>query len=429
MKFENDIIIDGKVIVKNKTATDILLGDGTTTPIDKKITIRRVLIPTTALPANFTSTDVKTWLNANEGIGESEALFWETVVTVVNTLEDYIARVLADSGIVENETQLDLEVDFTSQAYLDAIAIYNPNGGKKVGKIYDVRDTDNTSPNDLTVTGGGGTRFLADETLEAVPFEMPKIDYSTGKAAFLIESEKTNHFTHSYNPILAANWETTIGGTNVLNEVGITGIANTAVTLNDTSTGTYYSLQNNSLYNFGTIKAAFSFWIKKDNNETRFPEIYLRATASGTNTVYQQLTQLNTKTGAFGFRAYNEMQVIVNDRGLWWEVVITPTVDVYATTQFVIRPAMSTTIGTYTNAATGSIILGHVGVYNTAKTNFTPIITNGAAVTRTALSASIPVPAGVTSIEEKVDGVINTITTIPATYTMPNGAVEYVKFL
>ena len=87
MKFENDIIVDGKVIVKDKTATDILLGDGTTTPIDKNITIRRVLIPTTALPANFTSTDVKNWLNANQSLGENEVLFWETTGdTVIVTL-------------------------------------------------------------------------------------------------------------------------------------------------------------------------------------------------------------------------------------------------------------------------------------------------------------------------------------------------------
>jgi len=87
MEFENDIIVDGKVIVKDKTATDILLGDGTTTPIDKKITIRRVLIPVSALPANFTSTDVKNWLNTNESIGDNEVLFWETTGdTVVVTL-------------------------------------------------------------------------------------------------------------------------------------------------------------------------------------------------------------------------------------------------------------------------------------------------------------------------------------------------------
>ena len=83
MEFENDIIVDGKVIVKNKTANDILLGDGTTTPIDKKITIRRVLIPVSALPANFTSTDVKNWLNANQSIGDNEVLFWETTGEVV----------------------------------------------------------------------------------------------------------------------------------------------------------------------------------------------------------------------------------------------------------------------------------------------------------------------------------------------------------
>ena len=98
MKFENDIIIDGKVIVKDKTATDILLGDGTTTPIDKKITIRRVLIPTTALPANFTSTDVKNWLNANQSLGENEVLFWETVMIT----NGYVTSGYVTSGYVSN---------------------------------------------------------------------------------------------------------------------------------------------------------------------------------------------------------------------------------------------------------------------------------------------------------------------------------------
>jgi len=348
---------------------------------------------------------------------------WATVVA------DYTNRVELDGGIVEDGAQLQTELDtLTETAYYDALAYYNPNGGYKQGKIYDVRDVDNSTPNDLVFSGGGGTRFLADGTLESVSLDKPKIDYSTGKAAFLIKPARTNHFTHSYNPILAANWGTSGTGTNVLNEVGITGLADTAVTVNDTSTGSFYSLENTAFYDFGTITAAFSFWIKKDVNETRFPEIYLRATASRTNTVYQQITQLNTKKGEFGFRTYNEMQVIVNDRGLWWEVVITPPVDVYATTQFVIRPAMSTTIGTYTNAATGSIILGHVGVYNTTKTNFTPIITNGGSVTKPLSEASITTPAGVTSIEEKVDGVVNTITTIPTTYSMKEGATDYIIF-
>ena len=98
MIIENDIIVDGKVIVKGKTANDILLGDGSTTPIDKKITIRRVLIPTTALPANFTSTDVKNWLNTNESIGDNEVLFWETGIIT----NGYVTSGYVTSGYVSN---------------------------------------------------------------------------------------------------------------------------------------------------------------------------------------------------------------------------------------------------------------------------------------------------------------------------------------
>ena len=55
--------------------------------LSNNITIRRVLIPVSALPANFTSTDVKNWLNANQNIGDNEVLFWETTGdTVVVTL-------------------------------------------------------------------------------------------------------------------------------------------------------------------------------------------------------------------------------------------------------------------------------------------------------------------------------------------------------
>ena len=90
-EFFSDIKVVGDVeaIKLKKTGgigNNILLDDGSTLPISnisKNITIRRVLIPTTELPANFTSTDVKNWLNANQSIGENEVLFWETIGEVI----------------------------------------------------------------------------------------------------------------------------------------------------------------------------------------------------------------------------------------------------------------------------------------------------------------------------------------------------------
>ena len=349
-------------------------------------------------------------------------LIWQLVVDAWANIVAlaYEARVEADYGTVEDKTVLQAELELgTEQDYLDAIAIYNPNGGKKVGKIYDVRDTDNTSPNDLTVTGGGGTRFLADGTLETVPFEMPKIDYSTGQAAFLIEPARTN---------LMENVLNSAGGYNVtitLDQVGILGQPNTALkieTVGNSGNKAYASYFPNP-----TATHTHVFWIKKDQNETRFPILsVLNAANNSPSNVH-----LNTKTGEYNMTVNNNnTEVFVKGRKDWWEIVIIRN-ELTAVNGWrsQISPSYGSSLTSTSGSGLGSIILGHIGSYTGRVLNETPIITNGAVVTRTALSASITVPAGVTSIEEKVNGVVNTITTIPTTYTMPNGAVEYVKFL
>jgi len=127
MEFQNDIIVDGKVIVKNKTSNDILLGDGTTTAIDKKITVRRVFIPTSALPVDFTATDVKNWLNANESIGDSEILFWETT-------GDTVVVTLAINILTPTEGQeITGDVDITFELFNNTgVNILTPTEGQEI---------------------------------------------------------------------------------------------------------------------------------------------------------------------------------------------------------------------------------------------------------------------------------------------------------
>jgi len=270
----------------------------------------------------------------------------------------------------------------TEAQYNAAIAIYHPTGGRKVGKIYDIRDTDNTSPNDLTVSGGGGTRFLADGTLETVPFEMPKIDYSTGQAAFLIEPARTNYIsdqninffeksgaTVSVHPTI----KSPIDGDAYHIQAASVGASAYVYLSGAVSSGQVQSIFIRSLSGVQTIAILnhnSQGVVQIDENWKRFEALYVAGSPGATNFY------------AVDFRGGSTTDVLVA------------------------LPQLEDGI----NATT-------------------PIITNGSAVTRTALSASITVPAGVTSIEEKVDGVVNTITTIPATYTMPNGALEYVKFL
>ena len=52
------------------------------------------------------------------------------------------------------------------------------------------------------------------------------------------------------------------------------------------------------------------------------------------------------------------------------------------------------------------------------------IPTNGSAVTRLADNITVTPPQGITEITETINGVDNVITTIPTTYTMPNGLID-----
>jgi hypothetical protein len=206
----------------------------------------------------------------------------------------------------------------------------------------------------------------------------PKIDYSTGKAAFLIEPSRTNHVTNSYtfSDWLKRNASTTI----TVDQVGITGEPNKASLLGDSGVDDYAEIDLRADVS-AIIKS--SIWVKKDSDETRFPEFYIRHRKSSDNLYLETLVQLNTATGATAIRAnINTLPFQVIDRVGWWELVFKSSESSNRYTMS-IRPAITTTIGNFEGNTVGSIVLGHVGLYNSNVVNETPIITNGALVTRT----------------------------------------------
>ncbi len=215
-------------------------------------------------------------------------------------------------------------------------------------------------------------------TLNTAAF--PKIDYSTGQAAFLIEPTRTNLETYSYDLITATAWTGDANITWTLDQIGITGKPNTALLITDSTTSAYGQVSR-SVSGVTGINDIIrvSVWIKKDNDESRFPEIAIISSA-GTTSV-----QINTKTGALGHRVTDEHTTTVVDRQDWWEVVIISLVAVERITNFIIRPAMWSGVlgGGFSGTPTGSIIVGHVSVTKSSAVNETPIITNGALVTRT----------------------------------------------
>lgn len=501
-------------------------------------------------------------------------LVWQAVQEVLWNLQAYIDRVEADYGQVENSATLDAEV-VTMNDYNDAIAIYNPNGGYRTGKIYNIRNLDGVEPTyDLGVTGGGGTRInengvvttdrlffynqlfnshisngydkvgsnlddkpghllltsdsstgnhlaywrlplsgdnnpnikssyqvelkkvntrfvivgsrvdsftstatidldtktivrdniasagVTDTTLEVLddgwvrvswhvyysdvqrkslivgvssgelsedisftgsgnsvmfrhaqsvssnsriikPFQVrlgeydgpafPKVDYSTGQPAFLIEPQRTNYISNSYN----FSAHTVVDGIMELNEIGITGLPNTASTLTDNSSSSFAKLDFNYINSPGS-NLKVSTYIKKKTFPSQVCEIYLTANISGDGTTTKRrIVQFNPFTGESGTRLYFDGNHHVIDRGDWWEVII-----IFSNANravLSIRPAMlegdvyeGAPNDNWSVTSTGSIIVGHVGVYNSNVVNETPIITNSSAVTRTDTLLKIP---------------------------------------
>jgi hypothetical protein len=125
-----------------------------------------------------------------------------------------------------------------------------------------------------------------------------------------------------------------------------------------------------------------SVYIKKDSNQTRFPEIFLRSSDGlGQNEVY---VQLNTATGATAIRFQNGTAVVnppilVNG---YWRVTIT----IPATAnncRVGIRPAAGTTLGVIDINATGSVVAwGFQLEAGSYATSYIP--TTSASVTRNA---------------------------------------------
>ena len=245
-----------------------------------------------------------------------------------------------------------------------------------------------------------GSQFEIGNTLTPYKFTttsgvmFPKIDYSTGKPAFLVEHIRTNYEPWSYDLTNTTSYIHRSLGTStavICNQVGITSLPNTATLVEDITTSDFAEVGHAFKAIAANSKCRLSVWIKKDSNQSRFPEIYAIFNTAGGN--LETTLQLNTATGATAIRALNNSDNYVLDRGDWWEVVMISQ-QVAAQGKAAIRPALGQTLGTYTNTTTGSVIVGHIGVYAASRINEPPIITNGAAITTTRkiLSGTISVP-------------------------------------
>ena len=268
--------------------------------------------------------------------------------------------------------------------YSQASIIIPPEPPIKTGFLSAI-DILNSSIVDFTVTRAldTATRVNQDGIIELVAANTARIDFAegTGVGSLLLEPTRENTMTHSSNISLNITSNTTTITSN-------TAIAPDGTLSADKIEDTSAAATQEGYYNPNTLLAGqwqtFSLFIKKDNNESRFPEFFNRMFNGGTSEVYSVI-QLNTKTGAIiervggGTRSYK-----IEDYGDYWRLQISlldnNTGNV--TYRFYIRPAFTDVFGNVANNATTGFIevwglQNEVGSYATSY-----IPTSGSTVTR-----------------------------------------------
>lgn len=198
----------------------------------------------------------------------------------------------------------------------------------------------------------------------------------------------TNLLPQSSNLAHAA-W--TEGGTSVAaqNATGMDGSANGATTLTDNSgTGIEFVWEAVAITEDAVHSAVIH--ILKDSDTSRFVGIQF-----GFNTIDQTfggedpraVYHLNTETGAItqvsSAQGINVIDAIARDAGDWWEVVIGADDGAATGNGFAvigIYPADGSVFGTRSNAATGSCVVGNVGIYQASPYTVAgcgPVFTSG----------------------------------------------------
>jgi len=229
-----------------------------------------------------------------------------------------------------------------------------------------------------------GTYFDENGILITAANDVPRFDHDPVTGAplgLLIEEARTNLCLQSED--FSTTW--------VDSGVSPVGISTNTTVAPDGNT-TADTLTDDSALNWEALKQTFTVandstawtataYIKKDSDETRFPELQIKTTGG---TLQRVNVSLNTKTGAILERASTGTTVVsVQDAGDYWRLRVT----VYnnttgnVTLEVELFPAAGITLGTITATATGSIIVWGLALENAAfPTSY--IKTTTAAVTR-----------------------------------------------
>ena len=241
--------------------------------------------------------------------------------------------------------------------------------------------------NAITYTGGlNGTYFDPNGVLRTSLTDVIRLDHdpvSGTPLGPLIEEARENLCLQSED--FATTWAdsaVTPVGVSINTTVAPDGNT-TADTLTDDSAVNFEGLEQTFTVANDSTSWTATVYIKKDSDETRFPELQIQITGG---TLQRVNVSLNTKTGAILERASTGTTVVsVQDAGDYWRLRVTVDNNTSGnvTLEVFLFPAAGITLGTIVATATGSIIAWGAVLENSGfPTSY--IKTTTAAVTRSA---------------------------------------------
>lgn len=241
--------------------------------------------------------------------------------------------------------------------------------------------SDKTFSQVLTFTRAStGTYFDSAGALQTAAVDEPRFTHdpvTLEPLGLLIEEQRTNLLLWNRD-LTNAVWVGT--ATANLDASGLDGAANSASTLTDLDTLDNLTKRQDISIAANSSTYITSFFIKKDADETRFPEL----TTSLTGVLGESAT-INTSTGQITARRQTGGSSEVRDYRDFWKITQTITNNGSGTTlRLQIAPAHNSDGGSGQDTnATGSVIVDYIGVELGGFTT-SPIKTEASQVTRSA---------------------------------------------
>jgi hypothetical protein len=330
-----------------------------------------------------------------------------SVIGYSDTL-NYAERVSQDGGKLENLAGVS-DIDFNDGATLKLIP-----SGKKAGKAYSQIPIDGSG--DFTVDRNSTASYIAEDgTIKFANVNEPRFDWSSGTRALLVEPQSTNLF--SYSEDFSQNyWDKNSVALNKETTLSLAGNEMYKMTTTTTSSNTIstsgITLVNGTLY-------TVSFFYKYINS----PVVRIGHDSSGSSAIWFNIQNgtVLTKNGSVTGK--------IEDFGNGWYRCSKTFTCLNENSLYQIFTGISGD-GSASAGQTGLEAFIADGQIEEGSTATSYIKTEGATVTRLVDIIEITPPTGTTQIIETIDGAEQTpITTIPATYQIPEGNINKIKML